>query len=69
MTASTRPWLVPGLLMILAIVTAVLSFTLGGYGLLVLTLIALTTNSKITQASGKIFVRKKKELNQALEKK
>lgn len=43
MTASTRPWLVPGLLVVLAMVTAVLSFTLGGYGLLVLTLIALTT--------------------------
>ncbi|WP_328190169.1 branched-chain amino acid ABC transporter ATP-binding protein/permease [Marinobacter sp. OP 3.4] len=43
MTVSTRPWLAPGLLMLLALVTTVLSFTLGGYGLLVLTLIALTT--------------------------
>lgn len=42
MMASTRPWLVPGLLALLALVTTVLSFTLGGYGLLVLTLIALT---------------------------
>lgn len=42
MTASTRPWLVPGLLILLAVVSAILSFTLGGYGLLVLTLIALS---------------------------
>ena len=37
------PLLVPGLLALLAVVASVLSFTLGGYGLLVLTLIALTT--------------------------
>jgi len=36
-------WLVPGLLGLLALTGAVLSFTLGGYGLLVMTLIALTT--------------------------
>jgi len=36
-------WLVPSLLGLLALTGAVLSFTLGGYGLLVMTLIALTT--------------------------
>lgn len=36
-------WLVPGLLALLAVIASVLSFTLDGYGLLVLTLIALTT--------------------------
>jgi len=35
--------IVPGLLALLALTGAVLSFTLGGYGLLVMTLIALTT--------------------------
>jgi branched-chain amino acid transport system permease protein len=43
MMPRTFHWLVPGLLAVLAVTASVLSFTLGGYGLLVLTLIALTT--------------------------
>lgn len=40
---ASHRWLVPSLLGLLALTGAVLSFTLGGYGLLVMTLIALTT--------------------------